>query len=203
MLNRLFRRRPKTYILFLARRGRPLEIEKIVARNIEEALEEARAIIDDLDPEEIPELKQYKSFILISEDEKERKRIRNPYARKKGGGEEEEIDLETEAEKLMLATLINKIPDLMSKTIDAAVLPVADSLTLIQRKIMEKQIEIITRQLEQLMPPSREEIEKQQIMAMLMQVIPILLQDPERITRIINALKGQGNTGRGDGGGEG
>ena len=105
-------RGPRKYILYLARRGRPLVIDEIIAYSIDEAKEEAEAIIDSLNPEEIPDLRKYRYFILKSEDGREARRIRNPFAQEG----EKEITLR-DFEQLTMATLLESLPQLISQNI--------------------------------------------------------------------------------------
>jgi len=108
-------RKPKRYILYLARRGRPLVIEEIEARNIDEARDIAETIIDSLNPEELPDLKKYKWFIIEREDKKERKRIRNPFH-----SEEKEKNIEEAVAEMTLAMVLERLPQMISSGIDFA-----------------------------------------------------------------------------------
>jgi len=114
VLDKIIRRirGPRKYILYLARRGRPLVIDEIIAYSIDEAKEEAEAIIDSLNPEEIPDLRKYRYFILKSEDGREARRIRNPFAQEG----EKEITLR-DFEQLTMATLLESLPQLISQNI--------------------------------------------------------------------------------------
>ena len=115
MITRLLRfRKPKRYVLYLARRGRPLVIEEIEARNISEAAELAEAIIESLSPEEIPDLQKYRYFIIEREDRKERKKIRNPFQTP----EKEAKSLEEVAAEITLTAVMERLPLIVEKGLD-------------------------------------------------------------------------------------
>ena len=103
-------RGPKKYILYLARRGRPLILEEITAYSIEEAKEEAEAIIDSLNPEEIPDLRKYRYFIIRSEDGREVRKIRNPFHSEEG----KKITPE-DIEQITLASMVEIIPQILNQ----------------------------------------------------------------------------------------
>ncbi len=108
-------RKPKRYILYLARRGRPLIIEEIEARNIDEARDIAETIIDSLNPNEMPDLRRYKWFVLEREDRKERKRIRNPFLQ-----EETKKDIAEAVQEMTLAMVLERLPQMIGAGIDFA-----------------------------------------------------------------------------------
>jgi hypothetical protein len=138
LFGRLFRRRKK-YKLILARRGTPLVIAEITARSIEEAKEEAMEIIDNMPRDQVPDdFKKYKWFKLVSEDESEKTRIRNPFH------EEEEVDLELKPEtieKVAMAAIVERIPDIVSKAIDMSIQPALQ----LQSKLMNTAIDTATK----------------------------------------------------------
>lgn len=109
--NLLLWKKPRKYILYLARRGRPLVIEEIEARNISEAAELAEAIIESLSPDEIPDLSKYRYFVLEREDRKERKKIRNPFQVQ----EKEAKSLEEVAAEITLTAVMERLPAIIER----------------------------------------------------------------------------------------